>query len=356
MDFVLDLQNVGKSYDGATAVRSVTLQIRQGEFVTFLGPSGSGKTTTLMMIAGLQSPTSGTIRMHDQPIESLPPHRRNIGMVFQHYALFPHMTAAQNVAFPLQMRHVGRSIVAAKVDRALDLVGLGGFGDRYPSQMSGGQQQRIALARATVYEPAILLMDEPLGALDKKLREQMQLEIMSLHRKLGISVLYVTHDQEEALVMSDRIAIFNKGEIEQIGSPQVLYEHPITPFVANFIGETNLIPGVVCRAESGGCLVQTPLGPLVAKNVNINLGMNVTVALRPERINILNVPSEEFVRTVPATVEEVIYLGQSTKYLVALSTGLRVAVLQKPTGDQVTPAAGDIVHLGWSDRDLRFLT
>ena len=355
MDFVLDLQNVSKHYDRVTAVRDVTMQIREGEFVTFLGPSGSGKTTTLMMIAGLQSPTSGTIRLRNQPIEASPAHKRNIGMVFQHYALFPHMTAAQNIAFPLQMRNVDRAAIALKVAKALDLVGLSNLSDRYPGQMSGGQQQRIALARATVYEPSILLMDEPLGALDKKLREQMQFEIMSLHRKLGISVLYVTHDQEEALVMSDRIAIFNKGEIEQIGAPQALYERPTTAFVANFIGETNLIPGVVSGASHGGALVDTPLGLLVADSLNLTPGRALSVALRPERIDFYATPPEGVDRVVPVTVEEMIYLGQSTKYLVSLPAGFKMTVLHKPRGDQPPLGLGDTVHIGWSNLDLRFL-
>ncbi len=234
---ILELRNVSKEYGPHIAVADLSLQLAKGEFLSLLGPSGSGKTTTLMMIAGLLQPNTGDILLEQRPITPLPPYKRNIGVVFQNYALFPHMTVARNIAFPLTMRSVGREEIAMRVSRVLRLVGLPDYGGRYPRQLSGGQQQRVALARAMVFEPPILLMDEPLGALDKKLREQMQLEIKRLHEELGMSIIYVTHDQEEALVMSDRIAVFNLGRLQQIGTPTQLYERPATRFVAEFIGE-----------------------------------------------------------------------------------------------------------------------
>ena len=246
---VLELRDVRKSYAGQAAVAGVDLLLRRHEFLTFLGPSGSGKTTTLMLVAGLQHPDAGSILLDGAPVDRLPPHRRDIGMVFQHYALFPHMTVRRNVAFPLEMCRVGRAETERRVRQALGIVGLSGLGDRLPRQLSGGQQQRVALARATVYRPALLLMDEPLGALDKQLRGQLQLEIKRMHRELRMSVLYVTHDQDEALTMSDRIAVFNAGRVEQVGTPLDLYERPATRFVAGFIGETNFFPGTVAEGE-----------------------------------------------------------------------------------------------------------
>jgi putative spermidine/putrescine transport system ATP-binding protein len=245
----LELRGVRKIFGDTTAVADLDLALCRGEFLTFLGPSGSGKTTTLAMVAGLEKPTAGTITLDGLPLDPLPAYRRNIGVVFQNYALFPHMTVAGNVAFPLEMRGVGRQEIATRVNETLTLVGLPGFGARYPAQLSGGQQQRVALARAIVFRPPLLLMDEPLGALDKRLREQMQIEIMRLHREFGLSVLYVTHDQDEALVMSDRIAVFNAGRIEQVGTAQELYERPQTPFVAGFLGGSNFFRGKVRAIE-----------------------------------------------------------------------------------------------------------
>ena len=234
---ILELHDVSKGYGPHIAVADLSLQLAKGEFLSLLGPSGSGKTTTLMMIAGLRQPTTGEILLEQRPITPLPPYKRNIGVVFQNYALFPHMTVARNIGFPLTMRGVGRDEIATRVRGVLRLVGLPDYGGRYPRQLSGGQQQRVALARAMVFEPPLLLMDEPLGALDKKLREQMQLEIKRLHDELGMSIIYVTHDQEEALVMSHRIAVLDRGRLQQIGTPTQLYERPATRFVAEFIGE-----------------------------------------------------------------------------------------------------------------------
>src|SRR6195256_6330329 len=257
---VLELRGVRKSYGGEVAVENVDLELRNEEFLTFLGPSGSGKTTTLMMVAGLQQPDAGSIRLNGVSVASLPPYRRDVGMVFQNYALFPHMTVRRNVAFPLEMRGTPAAEIARLVDEALALVKLPDHGERLPKQLSGGQQQRVALARAMVYRPALLLMDEPLGALDRKLREQLQLEIKRVHREREISVLYVTHDQDEALTMSDRIAVFNQGRIEQIGTPEELYDRPATRFVAGFIGDTNLLSGRAVGVVDGTCEVESAAG------------------------------------------------------------------------------------------------
>src|SRR4051794_16533896 len=257
----LRLDRLNKRFGDFVAVDEISLEIAGGEFLTLLGPSGSGKTTTLMMIAGFTEPSSGHIRLGDRPIDALPSYRRGFGMVFQNYALFPHMTAAENIGFPLKMRGVSSNDRARRVAGALEMVRLPDFGARYPNQLSGGQQQRVALARALVYNPPVLLMDEPLGALDKKLREEMQLEIKRIQKELGITAIYVTHDQEEALVMSDRIAVMNHGEIEQVDGPSRIYEHPATRFVADFIGESNIIP-LAGKAPSADGLLPSVIGPL----------------------------------------------------------------------------------------------
>ena len=258
IEYIVILEDLTKIFGNVVAVDEISLEVRRGEFITLLGPSGSGKTTILMMIAGFQIPTSGKIFIEDEMVIYQPPFKRNIGMVFQSYALFPHMTVFDNIAFPLRMRKFKEKEISKSVARVLNLVELSDYGARYPKQLSGGQQQRVALARAYVYNPPVLLMDEPLGALDKKLREQMQLEIKHFHESLGITVIYVTHDQGEALTMSDRIAVMNKGRIEQMGSPTDLYERPSNKFVADFIGETNLISAkAVGKKEEGLELIET---------------------------------------------------------------------------------------------------
>src|SRR5580698_10457944 len=245
------LSGLEKRFDNVGAVRGISLDIRSGEFLTLLGPSGSGKTTMLMMIAGFEVPTAGDIAIDGRSVVTLPPHKRNIGMVFQSYALFPHLTVADNIAFPLKQRGVDRATRARLVEESLELVQLPGYQARYPRQLSGGQQQRVALARAIVFRPRLLLMDEPLGALDKQLRESLQLEMRRLHADLGITFIYVTHDQQEALTMSDRIAVMNHGLIAQIGTPEDLYDRPCDQFVASFIGESNFFPCVVLGIEDG---------------------------------------------------------------------------------------------------------
>jgi putative spermidine/putrescine transport system ATP-binding protein len=342
---VLELQGISKRYGDHLAVDSLNLSLRKHEFLTFLGPSGSGKTTTLMMVAGLQQPDAGSIVLNGQPVHRLPAYRRDIGMVFQHYALFPHMTVRRNVAFPLEMRRMKPADAVSLVDSALRTVGLEAFADRLPRQLSGGQQQRVALARAMVYSPALLLMDEPLGALDKKLREQLQIEIKRVHRERGMSVLYVTHDQEEALTMSDRVAVFNNGRVEQIGTPEDLYERPVTRFVASFIGETNFFPGVVmtvtgdiCHVDIEGFQTDAAIGGPVT------VGDPVVVAVRPERI-ILSSDGPG----LKVELTDIIYIGNARKYVVRLAGGQECFVLRHADADGVLNI-GDSAMLSWKAR------
>ena len=343
---VLELSGVRKSYGSFVAVESVDLALHAEEFLTFLGPSGSGKTTMLMMVAGLQQPDAGSIRLSGQPVERLPPYRRDIGMVFQHYALFPHMSVRRNVAFPLEMRRVPRAEIERQVADALQLVGLGEFGDRLPRQLSGGQQQRVALARAMVYRPALLLMDEPLGALDKKLREQMQREIKRVQRERRISVLYVTHDQEEALTMSDRIAVFNRGRVEQIGTPTELYEQPASRFVADFLGETNFFPGRVVRSDGRRCQVDIAGGRFEASAPRpVTEGKPVVVAVRPERLKLTPAASE---RGLAGVLTEIVYLGNARRAVVRLADGRDCFSLHHAKeADAISIAPGEDVTLSW---------
>ncbi|OJY67867.1 MAG: Fe3+/spermidine/putrescine ABC transporter ATP-binding protein [Rhodospirillales bacterium 70-18] len=299
----------------ADAVRGLTLDIARGEFLTLLGPSGSGKTTTLMLLAGFERPDSGDIQLDDQPITHIAPHRRGIGVVFQHFALFPHMTVAQNIAYPLRVRGFARAAQQDRVGRALDMVRLAGLGDRLPAQLSGGQQQRVALARALVFDPKLVLLDEPLGALDRTLREEMQLELRHLHERLGVTMLYVTHDQAEALTLSDRIAVFAGGTVCQLGTPQDLYEAPSTAFVAGFVGENNFLPGTYVRREDDLAEIHLDCGIAVeARPVNAMRGQRCVVAVRPERVALAAVAAEEMGEgALPATVEEVIYQGDHVR-------------------------------------------
>lgn len=350
----LELRGVRKIFGDTTAVGDLDLALCRGEFLTFLGPSGSGKTTTLAMVAGLEKPTAGTITLDGLPLDPLPAYRRNIGVVFQNYALFPHMTVAGNVAFPLEMRGVGRQEIATRVNETLTLVGLPGFGARYPAQLSGGQQQRVALARAIVFRPPLLLMDEPLGALDKRLREQMQIEIMRLHREFGLSVLYVTHDQEEALVMSDRIAVFDAGRIEQVGTAQELYERPQTPFVAGFLGDSNFFRGKVRAIEGAHCLVDTEEGMLNAYNTaGLRIGDAAVVAIRPER---LRIGEPTALNSITGNVSEIIYLGARRKCLLRTGSGHEVIVLQNAESAEGMPLhQGARITFGWQARDANAL-
>ncbi|RYI16662.1 MAG: ABC transporter ATP-binding protein, partial [Acetobacteraceae bacterium] len=286
-DVFVAFEHVQKSYDGVSlVVKDLNLSIGKGEFLTMLGPSGSGKTTCLMMLAGFETATHGEIKLDGVNINQVPPHKRGIGMVFQNYALFPHMTVGENLAFPLEVRGMGKDEREAKIKRALDMVQMGAFANRRPAQLSGGQQQRIALARALVFDPKLVLMDEPLGALDKQLREHMQFEIKHLHESLGITVVYVTHDQGEALTMSDRVAVFNDGRIQQLAPPSDLYERPDNSFVAQFIGENNKLLGTIEELNGDKALVRLATGELIdATAVNVNeKGGKTLVSIRPERV------------------------------------------------------------------------
>jgi putative spermidine/putrescine transport system ATP-binding protein len=352
---ILELRGLCKVYGSVCSVDHVSVCLEQGEFMSFLGPSGSGKTTTLNMIAGLTEPTAGEIFLQSRSIRRLPPHKRNIGVVFQNYALFPHMNIAANLAFPLEMRRVPKVEIRARVTRALDMVELSGFQDRMPAQLSGGQQQRVALARAMVFEPPLLLMDEPLGALDKQLREQMQMEIKHLHERLGVSVIYVTHDQDEALAMSDRIAVFNRGRIEQVGTPAELYDRPTTLFVAGFVGETNLIEGRVIHADHASCTVVAAAFECVAGNApGVAAGDDVTLAIRPEQIQIAGEadgprPDRQ---TLVATVVETIYFGRFRKYVVAVGDVSFIVVQQVSTSQHQGFAPSDRVRLAWDSASV----
>ncbi|MEI8030781.1 MAG: ABC transporter ATP-binding protein [Comamonadaceae bacterium] len=294
---LIEFEHVFKRYPGSSsaAVDDLNLHIEAGEFLTLLGPSGSGKTTTLMLLAGFEAPSSGAIRLDGASIESLPPHHRNMGVVFQSYSLFPHMTVAENVAFPLSVRKVPASQIADKVTAALAKVHLENFTHRKPSQLSGGQQQRVALARALVFEPRLVLMDEPLSALDKKLREEMQLEIRRLHRELGVTMVFVTHDQSEAMTLSDRVAVFNQGRIEQLASPQVLYDSPANPFVANFLGDNNMInctlePGISLGAGTATAVVKIASGQTLQAQICMTPtpveNSTVRLCVRPEFLQV----------------------------------------------------------------------
>ncbi len=310
---LVSFRGVNKTYDGVAAVVSnLDLDIREGEFLSLLGPSGSGKTTTLMMLAGFEDPTSGTITLAGRDLTSLPPHRRDIGMVFQDYALFPHMTVAENLAYPLRIRKMSRADISTKVRRALDMVNLARFGDRRPAALSGGQRQRVAVARALIFEPKVVLMDEPLGALDRLLREQLQMEIKHLHDRLGFTVVYVTHDQGEALTLSDRVALFHNGRIEQLGSPRQLYSRPETVFVAGFLGDNNLIPAEVVASEEGWCDVALPSGDVLRAHAarRLGAGSRALAIIRPEAIRLC--PERER-GTFAAEILEVIYTGDQIR-------------------------------------------
>lgn len=300
---------VSKAFGSLTVVDNLDLSIQKGEFVSMLGPSGSGKTTLLMLLAGFERPTGGTVCVDGKRIDQLPPHKRNMGVVFQNYALFPHMTIAENVAFPLKMRNISTSEIQDRVKRVLDMVQLGAMLERKPSQLSGGQQQRVALARALVFEPEVVLMDEPLGALDKQLRERMQLDIRELHHRLGLTIVFVTHDQSEALTMSDRIAVFNRGKIEQIGTPSQIYDHPSSQFVAEFIGETNLLNGKVSSQKNGLMQIRLANGQDIHVDADAPLqsGQDIRLSLRPERLR-LNI-ADTSGNNLAATVRDIVYHG-----------------------------------------------
>ena len=354
----VEFERVQKSYDGVNlVVKDLNLSMPKGEFLTMLGPSGSGKTTCLMMLAGFETATHGDIRLDGVSINNIPPHKRGIGMVFQNYALFPHMTVAENLAFPLEVRKIGKSEREEKVMRALGMVQMQDFAGRRPTQLSGGQQQRIALSRALVFEPELVLMDEPLGALDKQLRETLQFEITNLAHELGITTVYVTHDQTEALTMSDRVAVFDDGRIQQLAPPDQLYEEPENSFVAQFIGENNTLEGVVKEIKGGVALVQLDNGDLIdAKPVNVTeAGQRTRVSIRPERVEMDPTRLQEGAHTLKAEVLEFIYMGDIFR------TRLRVAgkddfvIKTRNAPDQVRLKPGQQIEIGWLAEDWRAL-
>ena len=356
-DILVRFVEVQKSYDGnSLVVKNLDLDIADGEFLTMLGPSGSGKTTCLMMLAGFETATHGQIYLDGVPINDVPPHKRDIGMVFQNYALFPHMTVSENLAFPLKVRKMGQTEVEERVQRALDMVQLSNFGGRRPAQLSGGQQQRVAVARALVFDPKLVLMDEPLGALDKQLREQMQYEIKHIHENLGITVVYVTHDQSEALTMSNRIAVFNDGVIQQLAPPAEIYESPENSFVAQFIGENNKLTGTVIEQKEKSCLVELISGERVnaLPVATDGAGAATMLSLRPERVA-LNPAEGECDTTVFGKVEELIYLGDHIRTRMSVCGRddfiVKVPNASKPSG--LTP--GIEIPLGWRLEDCRAL-
>ncbi|NIR32258.1 MAG: ABC transporter ATP-binding protein [Gammaproteobacteria bacterium] len=355
---IVEFDEVQKSYDGETLViKNLNLHVCEGEFLTLLGPSGSGKTTCLLMLAGFEPVTHGEIRVGERAINNVPPHKRNMGMVFQNYALFPHMTVEENVAYPLSVRGVSKATMSEKVKRALDAVQLAGYGKRRPAQLSGGQQQRVALARALVFEPTLVLMDEPLGALDRQLREHMQIELKHIHEQLGLTVVYVTHDQSEALTMSDRVAVFNDGNVEQWAAPEEIYERPANAFVAQFIGENNRLLGTVRDIQHNGvCTVD--LGDSVAVQaiaVKVDTaGQRTTLSLRPEKVHI-DPSNGELPNVLDGRVEETIFLGDQVR--------VRLSVLGQPNFTVKVPNAprqrklhkGEHVRVGWRIEDCRAL-
>ena len=354
----VEFERVQKSYDGEKlVVKDLNLSMPKGEFLTMLGPSGSGKTTCLMMLAGFETATHGEIKLDGVSINHIPPHKRGIGMVFQNYALFPHMTVAENLSFPLEVRKIGKSDREAKVMRALGMVQMQDFAGRRPTQLSGGQQQRIALARALVFEPELVLMDEPLGALDKQLRETLQFEITNLAHQLGITVVYVTHDQTEALTMSDRVAVFEDGRIQQLAPPDELYEQPQNSFVAQFIGENNTLEGVVKEIKGNTCIVQLDSGDIIdAIPVNVSaVGERTKVSIRPERVEFKKERLMEGAHTLKAEVLEFVYMGDIFR------TRLRVAgmddfvIKSRNAPDQERLKPGQQIEIGWLAQDCRAL-
>jgi putative spermidine/putrescine transport system ATP-binding protein len=357
----ISFAGVSKTYDGVHyVVEGLDLEVAKGEFVSLLGPSGSGKTTTLMMLAGFESATQGEIRLNGKRLDDKPPHQRDIGMVFQNYALFPHLTIEQNVAFPLSVRGIGKAEQKARVKRALEMVELPQLASRRPLQLSGGQQQRVALARALVFEPSVVLMDEPLGALDKRLRETMQYEIMRLHRELGLTVVYVTHDQAEALTMSDRVAVFSDGRIQQAATPTELYENAHNAFVANFVGENNGLTGRVLEQDTSWATLELSDGAVIRGRCGRGLrnGEEAMLALRPERAHIApldGTPSAADTNVVTARVEELVYCGDHHRVHLKLGHGDNLIVKVPNTQHHDLPSLGSATAVAWRHDDCKIL-
>ncbi|MEO9189422.1 MAG: ABC transporter ATP-binding protein [Acetobacteraceae bacterium] len=344
----LSIRDVIKTYGPVTALAGATLDLREGEFLTLLGPSGSGKTTLLMVVAGLVAPSAGEVWIDGRLATYAPPDKRDIGVVFQNYALFPHLTIQENIAFPLRMRRLPEARIRDEVRRALEIVQLPHVAGRLPRELSGGQQQRIALARCMVYGPSIILMDEPLGALDRKLRDQMQLEIKDLHNRLGITVLYVTHDQDEAMTMSDRICLMNNGRIEQIGTPRDLYFRPRTLFVADFLGESNILEAVVVAVgETVVLQVRGSHAALRARGApSLARGQGVKVVIRPESMRLLG-RDETAANVAEGILKETVFVGGVSRFFVMLPGDAMLSVKQLTTHSDAVPQPGDAVRIGW---------
>ena len=361
----VELRKVFKVFEGHTAVRGVDLNIRQGEFFSILGPSGCGKTTTLRLIAGFETPSAGEIMIRGKSMSQTPPYRRPVNTVFQSYALFNHLSVKDNIAFGLRIKRLGKAETEEKVAQALRLVKMEKFVDRYPNQISGGQQQRVALARALVNRPAVLLLDEPLGALDLKLRKQMQMELSNLHRDLGLTFVMVTHDQEEAMSMSDRIAVMHEGRIEQIGSPQEIYERPQSPFVADFIGDTNLFQGrvefiddscMVVKTDSGlKIVVQKPAVRGEPKNIEIYTGAAVVISVRPEKVDLSLYSPDVSENCFEGRLMNVMYMGTHVYYQVHLLSGDRIMVRQ-PNTEGSLPNPDTPIYVYWAKQDCLALS
>ena len=351
----LDLRGIVKRFGSVTALAGVDLSIRAGELLTILGPSGSGKTTLLKVVAGFETPDEGTVLLSGRDVTSAAASKRDIGMVFQNYALFPHLTVGDNIAFPLEMRHVPRRDIDERVAWALQLVELSGYEKRLPKQLSGGQQQRVALARAIVFNPKMLLLDEPFGALDRKLREAMQLEVKRLQRRLNLTTIFITHDQEEALILSDRIAVMNHGRIEQLGLPRDIYARPVNRFVADFIGESNMFPGRLARREDGRLEVRLAGGASVIADMPTGaIGGEMGVLIRPEAAQ-LGPAAERLPNRFAGEIVETIYLGVSVKYRVALDAGFEAIVRCAASSESDSLDPGDRVTVGWATEDVHLV-
>jgi putative spermidine/putrescine transport system ATP-binding protein len=350
----LRLEGVVRSYGDVRAVDGVSLEVAPGEFFTLLGPSGSGKTTTLQLVAGFQMPTAGEIYLDGRRITDLPPFKRGVGVVFQSYALFPHLTVFENIAFPLRIRRVGQREIDRRVQQALELVKLPGYGERRIGQLSGGQQQRVAVARAIVFGPRLLLMDEPLGALDARLRKEMQAEFKGLQDRLGVTVIYVTHDQEEALIMSDRVAVIRAGRLEQVAAPEEMYTRPRTRFVAEFIGDANVITGRVAACEGAQMVISAGRARLVMPRIEaVGTGDAVSLAVRPERIVIG--PDPRTPNVLKGVVAETFYMGDQTVVVVETDEGLRLSVKETNAGGETRRQPGASLTLGWSPEHATLL-
>ncbi len=346
----ITLTSLTKQFGDTVAVDDVSLQIEGGEFFSLLGPSGCGKTTTLNIIGGFVYPTTGDVRINGEIMAEMPPYRRPVNTVFQNYALFPHKTVAQNIAFGLQMKKTAKSEISDAVERSLDLIQLPGYGDRKPSELSGGERQRVALARALINEPTILLLDEPLSALDLKLRKQMQLELKALQRKVGITFVYVTHDQGEALALSDRIAVMNNGKILQVGTPSAIYDSPQNRFVADFIGTSNFLEGTVISENEIALTTKLPLKIVSATKNNLPLNTPVTVAIRPERFDLRTTPLADVPNFLHGVIQDESYLGTTLQYTVQTDYPTALIAHQQNTGAKDTHRfqRGDIVYLQWT--------